>query len=216
MRNSSKILLAAATAAGAAVVLVIGLTPAFASTTDVLTYGSSGGTNVTVNSSLSASLSSGTHATFYTTTSGTEGVTCTGSNVTQTVSSNPVAPGTAHLSTTALSYSGCTSNIFGFDTVEAAQVAGLPYTSSTADSGSNPVTITGVIFRLLLSGSNGTEQCNYEVASGALTGSLTLTNQNYQLYIDSDPTCPGNMYASSTYGTVHDKSVSGSPQVFLN
>ncbi len=214
MRKSPKVLLVTVT--GVVTVLAIGFAPAFASTTDVLTYGSSGGTNVATNSSLSSSLSSGTTATFYDATTGTEGVTCTGSTLTQTVSTNPAAPGTADLSTTGLSYSGCTSNIFGYDTVEAAQVAELPYTSSVADSASDPVSIDGVIFRLLLSGSLGTEQCNYLISSGALSGTTTFTNQDFQLYIESDQSCPSDMFASATYGTIFDKSVSGSPKVFMN
>jgi hypothetical protein len=214
MRKSSKILIA--TTIGLATALAVGLSPAFATTTDVLTYGSSGGTNVAVHNTLSTSLSSGTTATFYDSTSGTEGLSCTGSTMTDSVSTNPAAPGTASLSTTGLTYSGCTSNIFGFDTVEAAQVFGLPYATSAVDSGSNPISISGVIFRILLSGSQGTEQCNYEVASGALTGSTSYSKQDFQLYIQSDQTCPGDMYASATYGTIHDTSVSGSPQVFMN
>jgi hypothetical protein len=63
--------------------------------TPVLTTGAAGGTPVAVGDTLTASLASGTSATFHSRATGTSGVSCTSSQFTVTVTDNPPAPGTA-------------------------------------------------------------------------------------------------------------------------
>ncbi len=82
------------TAAVAALTLPAAV-PAVAGTaadTPVLTTGAAGGTPVAVGDTLTASLASGTSATFHSSATGTSGVSCTSSQFTVKVTDNPTAP----------------------------------------------------------------------------------------------------------------------------
>src|SRR5437588_5755704 len=79
---------------------------------NVLTFGSAGGTAVPVNDVVTAGLSSPS-ATFFDMAGGSNGITCTTSTFSATVTDNPAAPGAATESLTAQSFSNCTTNVFG-------------------------------------------------------------------------------------------------------
>jgi hypothetical protein len=179
---------------------------ASAATADVLTYGSSGGTNIAVNSNVSTAIKSGT-------TAAIEGAgsaaTCSGSSITGTVTSNPASPSTAKLSIKTLAISGCKSSGGINYTVS---TAGLPYAESVTSSGAN--TITGAITMTVTWTSNGTPyKCIYT------TGSLSGTNGKFtsQVLRRSGvlPDCDSSVSVTVGFATPKDTSVGGSPAVYL-
>jgi hypothetical protein len=191
---------------------------AFASTTDVLTYGSAGGTNVSAGDTLSTGLSSGTNATFFTAKTGSTGVTCTSAAMSSGVTSNPAAGGKAGLSVSSTSYSGC-SNTEGYGLVG---VTINSYTASISSTSSTTGSVTGnVTFSIPRSGL-GAQTCLY--AGSSLTGTNVFTNQPLSLTGGSvsghagtdDANCPSTLYYSATFGTTKDTSVTGAPSVFVN
>ncbi|MFG3579513.1 Tat pathway signal sequence domain protein [Micromonospora chersina] len=193
--------------------------PSTSLASSVLTYGSVGGSAVTVGDVVKASLASGTNATFYSSTTGTTGVRCAVSSFSATVLSNPTAPGTATESLTAQSFSSCTSNVFGTTGVQSVTVNNLPYATSVTSAG--VVTISGSIqSTVVLNTLLGPTTCVYRTAS--LTGSavnstnsITFTNQ--VLTKSSGPsTCFTTAYFSARYSPVLDTSKTGSPAVYVN
>ncbi|PWI42983.1 Tat pathway signal sequence domain protein [Streptomyces sp. ICBB 8177] len=208
--------------AGAAPSLAATARPAAASS--VLTYGSAGGSAVAVGDSLVAPLESGTKATFYSSTSGTSGVSCSSSQFTATVSTNPAAPGTATESLTGQTFGSCTSNVVGVTGVKSITVNGLPFNTSVSDASGDPVTVspasgsiqTTVVLNTLL----GTTTCVY--SGGALTGAasnsaqtISFANQHFTKTSGSS-LCFSSAYFSATYGPVSDTSQSGGPSVYVN
>ncbi|MBY8883618.1 Tat pathway signal sequence domain protein [Streptomyces sp. PTM05] len=208
--------------AGAAPSLAATAHPAAASS--VLTYGSAGGSAVAVGDSLVAPLKSGTKATFYSSTSGTSGVSCSASQFTASVSTNPAAPGTATESLTGQTFTSCTSNVVGVTGVKSITVNGLPFNTSVSDASGDPVTVapasgsvqTTVVLNTLL----GTTTCVY--SGGSLTGAanntaqtIAFANQHFTKSSGSS-LCFSNAYFSATYGPVADTSQSGSPSVYVN
>ena len=215
--------LALTTGAIAAALALAGALPASAAGT-VLTTGSAGGTAVAVGDVLTAPLASGTNATFYSSTTGTSGVSCAASQFSATVQSNPAASGTATESLTAQSFSSCTSNVIGVTGVKSITVNGLPYNTSVSDSSGDPVTITpssgSIQTTVVLNSLLGTITCVYTGPS--LSGSADNTNNsisfsNQHFTKSSGPgTCFTDAYFSAQYGPVSDTSQSGSPLVFVN
>jgi hypothetical protein len=203
----------------------LALLPATTAAADgsVLTYGSAGGTAVSVGDVLTAPLTSGSTATLYNSSSGTTGITCTDSQLTATVTANPSAPGTAGESATAQTFSNCTSNVFGVTAVDSVSVDNMPYTTTVASGGALTVTPasgseiqTTVVLGTLL----GSVTCVYQ--AGPLTGTssntgntIAFSNQAFSLTSGSG-LCPSSGYFSATYGPVTDSSVSGSPAVYTN
>ncbi|MGW2522131.1 Tat pathway signal sequence domain protein [Streptomyces sp. NPDC001617] len=199
--------------------------PATAASADgaVLTYGSAGGTAVSVGDVLTGSLASGTKATLATSSGGTSGITCTGSTLSATVTDNPAAPGTATESATSQTFSGCTSNVFGVTGVRSITVNGLPYTTSAASDGSVAVTPasggtiqTTVVLSTLL----GSVTCVYQApslsaVSSNSANSLTFSNQAFAK-VSGSGLCAANGYFTAAYAPVVDSSVSGSPAVYTN
>lgn len=211
------------TAAVAALTLPVAV-PAVAGTaadTPVLTAGAAGGTPVAVGDTLTASLASGTSATFRSSATGTSGVSCTSSQFTVDVTDNPAAPGTATESLTAHTFdsASCTSNVVGVLGVTGIQVANLPYTTTVSSDGAVAVTPpsgsavrTTVSLRTLL----GSINCVYE-ASG-LSGTASNTDnsiafaQQHFTKVSGSGLCFANGYFTATYAPVTD----GSTTVFVN
>jgi hypothetical protein len=193
-----------------AAVAALGLTaPASAADTPVLT--TTDGAAVAVGDVLDASLASGTAATFYSSATGTSGISCTSSAFAATVTGNPAAPGTATESLTSHSFdtSGCTANVVGVLGVSGITVDNLPYTTSVSSDGTVSVTPgaasaiqSTVRLRTLL----GTINCVYRAPS--LTGtasnadnSITFTNQQFTKASGSS-LCFANAFFTAKYSPV--------------
>ena len=186
-----------------------------AATTDVLTFGSLGGTNVPVNDRLSAS----GPASICTSTQGTSCVKCS-TTASATVDTNPPAPGTATFTVTSVSVSSstCTSSISGITGVNGISV-NLPLTGSVDDS-TFIVTINGPIrVTITFTTSVGPVSCTYQ--AGSMTGTfsnatnaVTFTNQQFNK--TSGPgICPSSVFFSATL-RVTDQTQSGNPPIFVN
>jgi hypothetical protein len=214
----------AAVAAGvaAALGLAISLSPGASAAGNVLTTGSAGGTAVAVGDTLSASLASGAKVTFYSSATGTSGVTCTTSSFTAKATSNPAAPGTAGESLTAQTFSNCTSNVTGVTSVQSVTVDSLPYTVTASDSSGDPVVISAspVQTTVKLGTILGTITCVYQASSlsGASSNTGNTITFSAQKFTKSSGTslCFSTGYFSAKYGPVLDTSQSGSPAVFVN
>ncbi|MEU0853585.1 MULTISPECIES: Tat pathway signal sequence domain protein [Streptomyces] len=208
------------TAAVAALTLPTAL-PAAAADTPVLTTGAVGGTPVAVGDTLTASLASGTSATFYSSATGSSGVSCTASQFTVSVTDNPTAPGTATESLTAHTFdsSSCTSNVTGVLGVTGIKVANLPYTTTVSSDGTVAVTPpsgsavrTTVTLRTLL----GSVNCVYEApglsgtADNADNG-IAFADQHFTK-VSGSGLCFANGYFTATYAPVTD----GGATVFVN
>jgi hypothetical protein len=197
--------------------------PAHAAGSNVLTTGSVGGANVAVGDVVTASLKSGTNATF---TAGSGTVACTVSQFTATVTSNPAAGGVAAETLTAQTFSSCTaSGIFGVTGVNSITVNNLSYNTSV-DASSSTVSLSAgangpvqatVSLRTIL----GSVTCAYRPTSGSLTGaasnadnSIAFTNQALTKSTGSG-VCPGTSTFNATYAPSNDTSVAGSPAVFV-
>ncbi|MFI6855162.1 Tat pathway signal sequence domain protein [Streptomyces sp. NPDC050416] len=193
-----------------AAVAALGLTaPASAADTPVLT--TTDGAAVAVGDVLNASLASGTAATFYSSATGTSGISCTSSAFAATVTDNPAAPGTATESLTSHTFdtSGCTANVVGVLGVSGITVDNLPYTSSVSSDGTVSVTPaegsviqSTVRLRTLL----GTITCVYRAPS--LTGkadnadnSISFTNQQFTK-VSGSSLCFANAFFTAKYAPV--------------
>ncbi|WP_077797900.1 Tat pathway signal sequence domain protein [Streptomyces sp. JHA26] len=208
------------TAAVAALTLPTAL-PAAAADTPVLTTGATGGTPVAVGDTLTASLASGTSATFHSSATGSSGVSCTASQFTVSVTDNPTAPGTATESLTAHTFDSgsCTSNVVGVLGVTGVKVANLPYTTTVSSDGTVSVTPpsgsavrTTVTLRTLL----GSVNCVYETPGLSGTASnadnaIAFTDQHFTK-VSGSGLCFANGYFTATYAPVTD----GGATVFVN
>jgi hypothetical protein len=211
--------------AGAALCVTFAASAAFADTGGVLTVGGVGGTNVAVGDTVTASLATGTNATFYSTTTGTTGVTCTASSFSSTVTANPPAPGVATETIDAQSFTGCSSNVFGTTGVRSVTLNNLPYqvsvdgttgAVSVSPGSAGPIQSTVVITTLL-----GTITCVYQPVAGALTGaadnatnSISFANQQFNKVTGSS-LCLATAYWTATYAPVTDTTQAGGA-VFVN
>lgn len=195
--------------------------PASAADTPVLTTGGAGGTPVATGAVLTASLASGTTATFYSSADGTSGLSCTSSQFTATVTGNPSAPGTATESVTAHTFdaASCTSNVTGVLGVSGITVDHLPYTATVTSAGALNVTPpagstvqTTVKLRTLL----GTVTCVYQgpglsgTASNA-DNSITFDDQHFTK-ISGSSLCFSNAYFTAKYAPV----TTGGAAVYVN
>ncbi|MFC8343975.1 Tat pathway signal sequence domain protein [Streptomyces sp. NPDC057280] len=206
MRTRSLLTLTAAVAAFA----LSGVSPASAAD-NVLTTGSTGGDAVATGTAVTASLASGTTATLYSTATGTTGITCTTSQFTATVDSNPTAPGTASETLTGHTFSNCTSNNVGVLGVTSVTVNNLAYTTTVASDGTVAVTPgtagpiqTTVVLRTLL----GSVTCVYQATNGSLSGaadnadnSIKFTNQQFTRSSGSS-LCPSSGFWTAKYAPV--------------
>jgi hypothetical protein len=214
-----------AVAAAGAMLTALAALPAAADTTDVLTYGSLAGPNVAVGDVITSALASGSAANFYSSSTGTSGVTCSTSSFTGTVLTNPAASGTATESVTDQEFSDCSSNVLGVLGVTSVTVQNLPFSAAVDDS-SDTITITGtdaapVETTVVLSTLLGSATCTYEADGDTVTGaisntdnSITFTNQQFDLESGSS-LCFSNGYFSATYAPVQD-STAGDAAVYVN
>jgi hypothetical protein len=199
--------------------------PASADTTDVLTYGSLGGSNVAVGDTVSAALASGTDADFYSSSTGTSGVSCTDSTFTSTVTGNPAASGVATESVTAQTFGGCSSNVVGVTGVDSVTVSNLPFTASVDDS-TDLITVTGTSSAPIESTVDldtlfGTISCVYEADGDTLTGTVSNTDnsidfsaQQFDL-ISGSALCFSNGYFTASYAPIED-TTQGDALVYVN
>ncbi|MFI9827423.1 Tat pathway signal sequence domain protein [Streptomyces sp. NPDC051913] len=206
MRTRSLLTLTAAVAGFA----LSAVSPASAAD-NVLTTGSAGGDAVATGTAVSASLASGTTATLYSSATGTTGITCTTSQFTATVDSNPAAPGSASETLTGHTFSNCTSNNIGVTGVTSVTVNNLAYTTTVASDGTVAVTPgsagpiqTTVVLRTLL----GSVTCVYQATNGSLAGtaanadnSIQFTNQQFTRSSGSS-LCPSSGYWTAKYAPV--------------
>ncbi|MFF8972965.1 Tat pathway signal sequence domain protein [Streptomyces sp. NPDC014995] len=195
-----------ATAGTVAALSLTAVTPASAADPAVL--GTANG-DVAVGDVLTASLASGTSATFYSSATGTSGVSCASSSFSATVTDNPIAPGTATESLTDQTFTNCTSNVVGVLGVTSITVNNLPYTAAVSSGGTITVsppagsTIrTTVVLRTLL----GSVSCVYEGA--ALSGtasntdnSIAFANQQFTK-VSGSSLCFANAYFTAKYAPV--------------
>lgn len=215
-----------AAVAGAAAVATLAPSGAFAATGGpVLTTGSAAGTAVAVGDSLSASLATGTAATFYSSTTGTSGVSCSSSTFSATATANPTAPGVATETLDGQTFGGCTTNVFGTTGVRSVTLNNLPYSVSVDDS-TNAVTVsagsTGAIqSTVVINTLFGTINCVYQPASGVISGvadnatnAIVFTNQQFNLTSGSG-LCLSSAYFTATYSPVQD-TTQGGASVFVN
>lgn len=215
----------AAVAAASIALSAIMIAPASADTAAVLTYGSLGGTSVAAGDTLAASLASGTSAEFYTSTTGTSGLTCTDSSFDATVVTNPAASGVATESLTGQTFGDCTASVFGVTSVQSLTVNNLPWSAAVNDS-TDTLTITGtatapiettVVLNTLL----GQATCVYEANDDTVTGtvdnttnSISFSDQQFNLESGSF-LCAGNGYFTATYSPVED-TTAGNVPVYVN
>ena len=208
-------------AAAIGLVTAVAAAPANADAVAVLTTGSVGGANVAVGDTLQAGLAGGTTATFL--DANGKGVTCTAAVFSATVSTNPAAPGVATESITALSFSGCTSNISGVSSVKSIKIDNLPYSGSVDDS-TGTITISGTVHATIALGLViGSATCKYSGPSGGVVGAasvssaaLTFTNQVFTKDTGSWAGCPSPENFSANFSPVVDPTVTGSPSVYVN
>ncbi|MFG2551306.1 Tat pathway signal sequence domain protein [Streptomyces sp. NPDC048581] len=194
----------------AGTVAALGLAvPASAADTPVLT--TTDGAAVAVGAVLDASLASGTAATFYSSATGTSGISCTSSAFSATVTDNPAAPGTATESLTSHTFdtSGCTANVTGVLGVSGVTVDNLPYTTSVSSDGTVTVTPAAgsaiqstVTLRTLL----GSITCVYQAPSLSGTASnadnsIAFANQPFTKTSGSS-LCFSNAYFTAKYAPV--------------
>lgn len=233
-------LIISATAALAALTLIGAASYASASTTDVLTYGSAGGTNVAVGNVLTSSLSSGTDATFYTTPGGTTGGSCSAGSLSTSVTSNPAAGGTADSSTSSQTFGTCSDNLsytinsiylqsaytaaisqygVGVSTISAVMTGTIPlgvYGPETGNSGArSEVCPETSLMKPGIVPTCGTSVTCYYTGTN-LSGTNVFTNQELVATDESNSLCPADMYFSATYNPLTDTSVTGDPQVYVN
>jgi hypothetical protein len=188
----------------------------------VLTTGSAGGTAAAVGDNLSASLASGSQATFFSSATGTSGVRCSSSTFTATVSSNPDAPGTANESLDTQTFTNCTANVFGVNRVNSITINNLAFNAAVGSDGA--VTLSpgsgAIAATVSLATALGNITCNYQATSGSLSGTanasggINFTNQSFTK--TSGPNlCFGTVFLTATYAPISDTSQGGAP-VFVN
>jgi hypothetical protein len=213
-------LILAAVGTAAAAVVMMPMAASAATTAHVLTITKVGGTNVAVGAKLSGSIKSGTKAVF---SEGTEGsVSCTKSSVAETVTANPVKPGTATLSITGQTFSSCTASISGVTvTVKSVKDYKAPYKATVSDATGLPVVVTKPGAVIVVSALGETITCTYQAATikGAASNtgsSVSFKDQEFKVLSGSNSLCPATGDLTVAYAPVEDTSVTGDPHVFVN
>lgn len=216
-------------AVGAALLTVFLGSPASATVAlanNVLTYGSLAGNAVAVGHNISSGLKTATTANFYSTSTGTTGVKCAVSSFVGSVVTNPAVPGTATAKLNTQTFSSCTENINGVNSVVSVTVNNLPYNVSVS-SATKALTLTGgattpiqatVVLNTLLGNVNCVYRANLNTLTGATSNtdnSIQFTNQQFNKF--SGPSvCFTNAFFTARYAPVRNTSVAGSPLVFVN
>lgn len=200
----------------AAPLLAIIPAAANAAPTSVLTNSRPGGPAVRVGATLRAGLQG--RAVFL--VPGTRaGISCRRAGVTDRVTRNPAAPGTAVELLTGQTFGRCSSSIPGTTGVRSVSVLGLPYRTTISSRGKR-VTIFNARTRLTLNTVVGTLTCSYRAArlhgTAVNTGSkIVFAGQLFRLSSGSRA-CPSAGSFSATFGPVTNVSVRGRPHVFVN
>ena len=142
---------------------------------------------------------------------------CTSGSTSATVSTNPAAPGTATLSITSMSFSGCTFSVNGSSVAVTITANNLPYSLTIGDVDGNTAT-TGAVNFTVTAPSLGGISCTY--TSTGLTGNwnnaangITFGQQNLT---KTSGLCPAQVPISGTFAPVRDTKASGSPLVFVS
>jgi len=201
------------------IALAIPAAASAAVTHHVLTINKVGGANVKVGAALKANLQTGTKAVF---AAGTAGhVVCKVSTFSVKVTKNPPKPGIADASLTAQTFSKCTTTISNTRSVKSVKLNHLPYKTTISDAAGLPVTVAAASTTITLNTTLGTLSCTYKSTTSTKgsasnkTQTITFTKQPFKL--SSGPrACPRKGTFSAAYGPVLDKSVTGSPHVFVN
>jgi len=214
-----KPLLLAATAAATAMLVLGPTASALAATHDVLTTGKVGGPNVAVHAVLQAGLKARTTLTF-SQVGGTIGIKCTKSTFTSKVTANPARPGTAVMSLTAQTVTGCKATTTLVKTVTVT-VTKLPKRVTIGDAKGDPVALFGASATLkLVTTIVGTLTCSYSVKKlgghASNIGSLITFSKQVFTKTAGSSLCPAKGALSATYGPVVDMTVKGHPHVFVN
>ncbi|MBR7837278.1 hypothetical protein KDL01_28630 [Actinospica durhamensis] len=174
--------------------VVLSTSPAFATSSDVLSYGAAntGGSNVLTTDTLSGSLATGTTNTFTFTSSGkTVTITCGAAALTAKATSNPTAPGTAGLTLSALTFTTCSITGISGVTVSSVSLNGSA-TATVTDGTTKALNITALDERVVLNNGLGTVNCDYgnttseaaivgTILNPGSGGTITFTNQTVHL-----------------------------------
>jgi hypothetical protein len=175
------------TAALAAAAVIASTSPAFAASSDVLSYGAlnSGGTNVSTSDNLTGSLAAGTTNTFKFTANGNAvTITCSVATLAAKATGNPAAPGTAAVSLSALSFSDGASTpcsitgLSGVTVVSATLKSGTTGTVSVTDGTTKDFTITSLNEAVTLHTALGNVICDYGTTSTVTSIQGVITNPN--------------------------------------
>jgi hypothetical protein len=207
----TRLLSAALAAAG---VLALAISPAAAAAAVPVLTLSNGTTPVGAGDVLAAGAKSGTTSTITTTSGGSTAITCNTTAFSANVTMNPPKPGTATLSITALTLTGCTSNIQGIAKINSVTLNDLPYVASiTPANGGGTVTVdAGPTGPIQLTESLQTElgavTCVYTDSSLAGTyinadSAMAFTNQQLTLK-SGPPICPKNSFLNVDLAPVVD------------
>jgi len=217
---------AAAIAASAAVVALPTTLAYAAAPVHVLTIKKVGGPAVRAGAVLKSGLKPKTKAVF-SLGNGSVKLSCKASTFSATVRANPIKPGTATESLTAISTSKCTfSGIMGV-TFKSIKSLNLPYKVSVSDAAGFPTTISGqsktkpIKFTVKVAAGTSVITCNYKAASvkgkASNTGNtIAFSKQKFTKASGSNALCVAPAFFSATYGPVKDTSVMNSPKVFVN
>jgi hypothetical protein len=188
VRRHSRIVLTTVVAAMLAMVPI-----AASASSAVLTSGGRGSDGLEVEPGAHLEASATGDVTFASTSSDTGDVTCSASTIDATVLTNPVAPGTAGLSVTGFSFSGCKSTIRGTTGVERITFDDLPYKLSISDATSPPTETlrpgdSGPIqLTVELRTSSGPIGCVYRPHASSINTAVTADGVTFEVALDGAP-----------------------------
>jgi len=141
---------------------------------------------------------------------------CTSGSITGTVSADPEGPGSATLSVTSMTVSGCSITIDSSPLAVTVTAESLPYSLTVTDQNGD-VSATGAV-KWSVSIPALSLTCSY--AASSLQGhwdndinGFTMTNQDLTT---ANGACPGVLPVSGNVSSVKDTTASGSPLVFVN
>lgn len=229
------------TAAAAAVAVVVSTSPAFAAgSNEVLSYGAANptGTNVGPTDALTGALAAGTSNTFKFTANGnTVVITCTNAVLNATAPTNPVAPGTAVVSISKLTFNDgstpCTlTGLSGVTVVSANLKTSTTASASVTDGSTLGFTITSLNEAVTLHTGAGNVICDYGTnsvvtsiagtvtnPSGSSAGTIAFSNDAVALITGSSYCGAAGSQGTfnATFGGITDSSGTGSNlDVFVN
>ncbi|WP_117208811.1 Tat pathway signal sequence domain protein [Allorhizocola rhizosphaerae] len=198
-----------AIAVAATVMAVLWASPGQAAAVNVLTYGSLGGANAATGDVIQSGLAAGARATFFNSTTGSTGITCTVSTFTATVTGNPAAGGVATANLTAQTFTSCTANVSGVTCVQSIVINNLPY-SVSVNGTTKSMTLTGAPLRstIRLCTVLGVVQCVYDANLNTISGTVSnadnsVTFVNQRLNKATGPgVCFSIAYFSAKYAPV--------------